>query len=320
MTDGPLVSVVTPVYNGEEHLAECIESVLTQSYRNWEYVIVNNCSTDKSLAIAHSYAARDPRIRVHDNTAFMRIIPNHNNALRQIAPASKYCKMIFADDWLYPECLEQMVRLAEANPSIGIVSGYALRGTSVVYDGLPYTSTVVPGREICRFRFFGGPNVFGSPTAHMIRSDLVRGRQPFYNESNLHADAEVCFDLLKQCDFGFVHQVVCYSRQREESMTMVSKELNSMLAGTLYDIVKHGPSFLTPPEMQRCLKLHMRRYYNFLGRSVWQKKDKQFWAYHKNKLCEVGLRLNRPRLWQWACLNAVKRAIEQLSGGHVKIA
>jgi len=320
MTDGPLVSVVTPVYNGEEHLAECIESVLAQTYRNWEYVIANNCSTDKSLAIAHSYAARDPRIRVHDNTTFLRIIPNHNNALRQVAPASKYCKMIFADDWLYPECLERMVTLAEAHPSIGILSGYALRGTSVVYTGLPYTSTVIPGREVCRLRFFGGPFVFGSPTAHMIRSDLVRSRRPFYNESNLHADAEVCFDLLKQCDFGFVHQVVCYSRQREESMTMVSKDLNSMLAGTLYDIVKHGPSYLTPAEMQRCLKLHMRRYYNFLGRSMWQKKDKQFWTYHKDKLCEVGLRLDRLRLWQWAFLNAVKRTIEQLSGGHVKIA
>lgn len=320
MTAGPLVSVVTPVYNGEEHLSECIESVLAQTYPHWEYIIVDNCSKDRTLPIAQSYAAKDSRIRVHRNTEFLRIIPNHNHALQQISASSKYSKMVFADDWLYPECLERMVALAEANPSVGIISGYALRGTEVVYTGLPYTARVMSGREVCRLRFFGGPYVFGAPTAHMIRSDLVRGREHFYNESNLHADAEVCFDLLKSCDFGFVHQVLCYSRKRDESMTMVSKDLNSMLAGTLYDIVKYGPFYLTPAEMQRCLKVHLRRYYNFLGRCVWQGRDKQFWAYHKKKLSEVGLGLNRLRLWQWAFLNAVKRTVEHASGGRVKIA
>jgi len=320
MTDMPLVSVVTPVYNGEEYLAECIESVLSQTYRHWEYIIVDNCSTDNSLRIAQNYAAKDSRIRIHNNATFLRIIPNHNNALAQISASSKYCKMIFADDWLYPDCLERMVTLAEANPSVGIVAGYGLRGTDVIYTGLPYTSTVIPGREICRLRFLGGPYVFGTPTSHMIRSDLVRARQPFYNESNLHADLEACFDLLKQCDFGFVHQVVCFSRPRLESMTMVSKDLNTLVAGGLYDLVKHGPFYLTPAELQRCLKLHMRRYYNFLGRSVWQGRDKQFWAYHERKLREVGLSLNRARLWQWAFMNAVKRTIERVSGGRVTIA
>src|SRR5438093_8149037 len=51
----PLVSVVTPIYNGEKYLAECIESVLAQTYQNWEYVIVNDCSTDRSLDIAQYY-------------------------------------------------------------------------------------------------------------------------------------------------------------------------------------------------------------------------------------------------------------------------
>ena len=56
MTAGqPLVSVVTPVYNGAEYLVECIESVVNQTYANWEYVIVDNCSTDDTLAIARRY-------------------------------------------------------------------------------------------------------------------------------------------------------------------------------------------------------------------------------------------------------------------------
>ena len=58
----PQVSVITPVYNGEEFLSECIQSVLSQTYQNWDYTIVNNRSTDRTLEIAQSYAARDPRI------------------------------------------------------------------------------------------------------------------------------------------------------------------------------------------------------------------------------------------------------------------
>ncbi len=63
----PLVSIVTPVYNGEKFLAEAIESVLGQTYPNWEYTIVENCSIDHTLEIAQSYAIKDKRIRIYEN-------------------------------------------------------------------------------------------------------------------------------------------------------------------------------------------------------------------------------------------------------------
>src|ERR1700755_2465173 len=105
LKSSPLVSVVTPVYNNAHYLPDCIESILAQTYQNWDYTIVNNCSTDGSMDIARRYAARDGRIRIHDNRQFLRAIPNHNVALHQISPASKYCKMVFADDWVFPECI-----------------------------------------------------------------------------------------------------------------------------------------------------------------------------------------------------------------------
>src|SRR4051812_16288926 len=104
----PLVSIVTPVYNGEEHLRECIESVLSQSYINWDYTIVNNCSTDRTLEIAQEYAARNSRIRVRNNETFVGVMESHNRALRQISPESKYCKVVGADDWIFPHCIEKM--------------------------------------------------------------------------------------------------------------------------------------------------------------------------------------------------------------------
>src|SRR5262245_33242968 len=99
----PLVSVVTPVFNGALYLRECIESVLAQTYANWEYIIVNNCSTDDTVAIVEEYAKRDNRISVHNNPLFLDVIANYNRALQLISCNSAYCKVLAADDWLFPE-------------------------------------------------------------------------------------------------------------------------------------------------------------------------------------------------------------------------
>lgn len=180
----PLVSVVTPFFNTEDYLSECIESVLKQSYQNWEYILVNNRSTDRSLEIANSYARRDSRIRVYTNESFLSQAQNYNGALRLISPRSKYCKMVQADDWIFTECLMEMVKVAETNPSVGIVGAYRLDDKKVNCDGLKYPSTVVSGREICRLSLLEELSVFGTATSVMFRSDIVQGRDPFYNKKN----------------------------------------------------------------------------------------------------------------------------------------
>lgn len=293
----PLVSVVTPVYNGEKYLAECIESILAQTYQNWEYIIVNNCSTDRSPAIAQDYAQKDTRIRIHNNPEFVGLIQNHNIAFRQIASTSQYCKMVHADDWLFPECIMQMVKVAEAHPSVGIVGAYRLDGTRIGLDGLPYPSTVVSGREICRRSLLlKGLYVFGSPTSLLIRSKLIRNRQVFYNESNIHADKEACFDLLQSSDFGFVHQVLTYSRRHSEAATSFSQRYNTYLLGNLSILTKYGPVYLSREEYHECLAHHMKRYYLFLGQSILWTREKQIVKYHKNGMRELGYSFSWGRL------------------------
>ena len=104
----PLVSVVTPFHNTASFLAECIESVLAQSYQNWEFTIVNNCSADDTLGVCLKYAAIDRRIRVVNNPSFLKIIENHNRTLSYVSAEAKYCKVLFADDWLFPTCIEEL--------------------------------------------------------------------------------------------------------------------------------------------------------------------------------------------------------------------
>jgi glycosyltransferase involved in cell wall biosynthesis len=320
----PLVSVLTPVYNGEEYLAECIESILAQTYTNWEYIVVNNHSTDCTLEIAQRYARMDPRIRIHNNQTFVGMIENHNIAFQQISPASSYCKMVHADDWLFPECIAQMVKIAEAHPSISIVGSYGLQGCRVTWDGLPYPSTVVSGREICRRTLWGELYVFGSPTSLLIRSDPIRKRQTFYNEANIHADKEACFNLLQDSDFGFVHQVLTYSRLHSDAATSFSERFNTFLLGTLTILTKYGHIYLDSAEYESFLKKHMKTYYTFLGQSMFRRRGKEFWDYHKNGIRDLGHSFSRIKLFEVKLLEVTdalfnpKKTFERIAGKFLK--
>jgi glycosyltransferase involved in cell wall biosynthesis len=303
----PLVSIITPAYNEADLLSECIESVLAQTYDNWEYLIVNNCSTDGTLEIAQRYAARDPRIRVINNQTLLPAMANFNSALRCIVPESKYCKIVFADDCIFPECIGRMVALADANPSVGIVGAYGIEGQWVLWEGIPCDRGVSKGKEICRERLLGGPYVFGSSTSVLYRSDLVRKNDPFFNEATVHAaDSEICFKLLKECDFGFVHQVLTFSRKRSGSMLTESQALNSSAADTLHELVSFGHSFLTDGEYKAQLEVTLERYYDFLASSV-TRRDRAFWSFHEKAFRDCGLALKKRRILRALFRKAVDR-------------
>lgn len=257
----PLVSVITPVYNAEKYLQECIESVLSQTYENWEYLIVDNCSSDNSLSIAETYAHKDPRIRVLRNKEFFSIMPNWNHAMRNMVPESKYCKVVHADDWLYPECIEKMVALCEKYPSIGIASAYRLEEERVGLQGLPYSESFLKGKQACRYIYLKGFQLFGSPSSIMYRADLVRSKKRFYNEDNLHADLEVCFELMQSNDFGFVHQVLTFTRRHNESETSKAKFFNTNDISKFLLVKRYGPKYLSKREYRSVLKKYINSYY-----------------------------------------------------------
>jgi len=322
----PLVSVVTPVYNGERHLRTCIESVLAQTYSNWDYTICNNCSNDRTLEIAQEYAAKEPRIRIRNNSTFVNVNESHNIAFRSISPQSKYCKVVAADEWIFPECIEKMVGLADEHPSVAIVGSYGLCETKVFFDGLPYSTTVVTGRELFRKSMqgfiWGGPWFFGGPTSLLYRSDIVRSREAFFEIENLHADTEVCFEFLEHFDFGFVHQVLTVTpeRVRKGSMGVVSGALKSELASALYLLLHYGPKYLSQAEQTHMIDGLLRKYYRRLGRDVYFRHDRKFWEFHKKKLAELGYPLSRPRVAAAAawflleCLGSPGRVIAALRG------
>ena len=296
-TDQPLVSVVTPVLNGDRYLDECIQSVLNQKYRNWEYIILNNCSTDRTPAIAESYAAKDKRIRAFNNDTQLPIMKNWNRALSYISPESKYCKIVHADDLLFPECIDRMVSLAEAYPTVGIVGSYCLWGNRVVSGGLPYSENFFSGKDICRLTLLDKFYCFWSPSSLLILSDLIRSRSCFYDERHLHADDEVCYELLKASDFAFVHQVLTFIRRHDESMTStVANPLNVIILNNLDLFLRYGPVYLSPEEYRSHLRYKFFDYYRFLAQSLFQLRERRFWEYHKSTLKDMGIPLSMVKL------------------------
>jgi glycosyltransferase involved in cell wall biosynthesis len=285
----PLVSVVTPVHNGEKYLDECIQSVRNQTYQNLEYIILNNCSTDNTFRIAQLHSSEDKRIRVVSTDEFLPLIQNHNHALRQISSSSKYCKIVHADDALFPPCIELMVLAAEAHPTAGIVGAYTLAGEKVVSSGLPHYTTFLSGKEICRLTLLNKIYCFWSPTSLLIRSDLIRKNRCFYNENYLYADDEACYELLKETDFAFVHQVLSFVRTHDESATAtLTASYNKIILSNLDLFTRYGPIFLSSAEFKKQLAVRLNKYYGFLARSLFNLREKDFWKYHMQTTKNIG--------------------------------
>lgn len=117
--DAPRVSVITTVHNGERFLAAAIESILAQSFTDFEYLLVDDASTDGSGAIIASYAAADPRvIPLHKPLSI-----NHSHAINAALPRARgeFVAILDADDLAHPERLAQQVRFLDANPDVGVV-------------------------------------------------------------------------------------------------------------------------------------------------------------------------------------------------------
>jgi hypothetical protein len=224
--------------------------------------------------------------------------------MRLISPHSRYCKVIHADDLLFPDCIHQMVAVAEGHPSVGIVGAYRVDEDRVNLDDMPYPASVVSGREMCRRRLTGGADMFGSPTSIMYRADLVRGRKDFYNEDNPHADTEVCFELLRATDFGFVHQVLTYTRRHNEAETSAARRLNTHKVSHLLHAARYGPVYLKDEEHPRLMRRAKKTYYRFLGKTIAQILTgreaqcgiKEFVGYHAKAAAGLGHPLNYARL------------------------
>jgi glycosyltransferase involved in cell wall biosynthesis len=207
----PFVSIVTPVYNGEKFLRDCIKGVLMQSYRHYEYIILDNASTDRTAAIIEEFSTKENKIKVYRNPSTLKIIDNWNESLKFTSPDSKWIKFAFADDILFPNCLEEMVKTGEKDHGIGLVSAYRIDDKKIANVGLSMEFDVFNGKQMLKEHILRRLHVcLSSPNSVMYRKAALDELNGFDN-AYLHADSELALRILNKYNLGFVHQVLSWT-------------------------------------------------------------------------------------------------------------
>ena len=216
----PKVSIAIPLYNCASHIRETIDSVLAQTFDDFELVIVDDQSTDDSYHIAKSYD--DPRIRIIKNIERQGFFGNWNACLEFMT--GTYCKLLPHDDPLEPTCLEEQVRVLDAYPEVELVhcahkiidpSGKVLTvRRQKEAGGIKESNTSL--RHIVR----SGTNPIGEPAAVMFRRETKERIGGFSNADMYSIDIEYWSRLLAEGKLYYIDEVLCSFRVWPDSASV----------------------------------------------------------------------------------------------------
>jgi glycosyltransferase involved in cell wall biosynthesis len=223
----PSVSVCIPVYRGEQFLAETVRSVLDQTYRDFELVVLDNASPDDSGRIARSFG--DRRIRVETNATTLPQPENFREAVRLCR--APLIKLVCADDLLHPRCLEYQVGPMEADPGLAVVAArrHMIDERSRVLvprRGLTGLTGVRSSVEVARNVVRTGANPIGEPGGVLFRREhyfAVGGWRP---ERPFVMDLDLWIRLLQCGEFLGLPETLAAFRIGQESLSAVHETEN----------------------------------------------------------------------------------------------
>jgi len=185
-----MVSIITPSYNSEAFIKETINSVLSQSYKRWEMIIVDDSSSDKSLSIIKTFIERDKRIKLIQNIQNMGVAKSRNRAIKEAK--GEYIALLDADDvWLPHKLATQISLMQEHNILVSYSTYYTINQESKTI-GLFQTKPKVTYHDLLKTSTIG--------TLTMIYNVKQLGK--FYFEEIGHEDYLYKLNILKQVPFA----------------------------------------------------------------------------------------------------------------------
>src|SRR5665213_2831028 len=159
--ENPLVSVLMTAYNRENYIGEAIESVLSSTYQNYELIIVDDLSTDKTKVIAKAYQQSDSRVKVYSNGKNLGDYSNRNMAASYAI--GEFLMNVDSDDTLVVDGMEKCVRVMQQFPN----SSFGMR---LYYkEWAPYE---ISSKEVIQHHFFVAPLLGIGPGATIIKRDF----------------------------------------------------------------------------------------------------------------------------------------------------
>lgn len=210
-----------PCYNRQDYIGESIESVLTQSFSDFELVIIDNCSTDNTVEIVRQYAEKDKRIKLYVNERNIGICSSMNRCI--LNSCGEYIKFLFSDDLLAPKCIETFVDVMDKNPGVSLVTSFtrAVGQNNTVRDEKFFPQTgLFESRKAQKSLFFDG-NWPGSPSNTMLRRrDLHIG---LFNHMWKYwlGDLDMWMRLLGAGDAYIVPEILNFPRIHDNSESAI---------------------------------------------------------------------------------------------------
>jgi glycosyltransferase involved in cell wall biosynthesis len=253
----PIVSVLMTAFNREKYIAEAIESVLASTYKDFELIIVDDCSTDNTVNIAKKYEAQDSRVKVYVNEKNLGDYPNRNKAAS--FATGKYIKYLDSDDIMYPHCLQVMVSAIEKFPSAGY--GLSCNGDFQV----PYPKMLLPYEAY--LENFNGLNHFDrAPGSSIINRQIFNELGGFSGERMI-GDNELWLKISRTYPLVKFQVDLYWARTHEgqESTSNYAKSYNILRKRIFFEAINHKNCPLSSEEKKQILKkLRARNFKNIL--------------------------------------------------------
>jgi glycosyltransferase involved in cell wall biosynthesis len=224
----PLVSIILPTYNGSRYLREAIESCLAQTYRHWQLILVDDCSSDATPDIIAQYVARDPRIKSIRHETNMKL-PGALNTGHAMA-TGRYLAWTSDDNRFLPSAIEDMVTFLENHPTIGLV--YA--DCAVIDEAGQYVEDH-PAQPVSSLAY---QNALGP--CFLYRRSVYEAVGSYDPEVFLAEDYEYWLRIYRQFELAPLHRLLYEYREHAQSLTSTAKRV-ALLGSLERTLRRHLP-------------------------------------------------------------------------------
>lgn len=199
-----MVSVLMTSYNRANYISQAIESVINSTYKNWELIIVDDCSSDNTLTIAKEYEAIDNRIKVYQNKINLGDYPNRNKAASYAN--GKYLKYVDSDDYIYPDTLLIMVSVMENYPEVAIA-------VSSRYEEVKKnTVNILKPKDSYLQHFFKRKILDHGPSGVIIKAEIFKKADGFIKLRNI-SDIDLWLRIAAQNTIAEIESGLVYWRE-----------------------------------------------------------------------------------------------------------
>ena len=288
----PSVSIVLPCYNGANFLAQSIDSVIAQTFTDWELIIVNDCSKDNSLEIMQRYADEDSRIRIINNEHNLKLPGALNRGFHEAK--GKYLTWTSHDNRMDPTMLEEFVNYLDTNPDKGLVTAcyaaFSLKTGEQLYEvHHPDPQLHLPLYNCVCYAF-------------MYRREVLETVGDYDTTLFLVEDYDYWVRIWQKYPVGKIYKVLYYTGVGDDTLTLSRKKeiAEKLLEMRLRYFVDFDRALSGHPDLQR-------RLYNSIADNMAPMKRMRFVAKRPLRFSTYYLFWRQPRRWTKQLIQKCKR-------------